>query len=128
AYPRVRAGGKGVLALTLGVLGLAASIEALHYTRAVGPSGDDFTGLLCAPAGLFLLGLGAVTLWRAPARGGARHPPRPGRRVAGGRWGARGARAVWATPPRGRAGPAGPPAGGGGRTRTSRSPPPTACA
>ena len=35
-----------------------------YYTREVGPSGDDFTGLLAIPAGLLLLGLGAVTLWR----------------------------------------------------------------
>ena len=27
-------------------------------------SGDDFTGLLCLPAGVLLLGVGAVTLWR----------------------------------------------------------------
>jgi uncharacterized protein len=36
----------------------------VHYTNTVGPSGDDYTGLLTIPAGLLLLGLGAVTLWR----------------------------------------------------------------
>ena len=36
--------------------------------RAVGPSGDDFTGLLSIPAGLLLIGLGAVTLWRSRRR------------------------------------------------------------
>jgi hypothetical protein len=64
AYPRLRGGRRGALALALGVLGIAAGIEGFYYTREVGPSGDDFTGLLCLPAGLLLLGLGAVTLWR----------------------------------------------------------------
>ena len=65
AYPRLPGGGRGALALASGVLGIAAGIEALHYTREVGPSGDDFTGLLCLPAGLALLGVGAAELWRS---------------------------------------------------------------
>jgi hypothetical protein len=64
AYPRMRGLWRGAIALALGVLGIAAGIEAAHYTNTVGPSGDDFTGLLCLPAGVLLLGLGAVTLWR----------------------------------------------------------------
>ena len=64
AYPRLRGGGRGALALTTGVLGIAAGIEGFYYAREVGPSGDDFTGLLCLPAGVALIGLGAVTLWR----------------------------------------------------------------
>ena len=64
AYPRLRGGRRGALALVFGVLGIAAGIEGFHYAREVGPSGDDFTGLLAIPAGLMLLGLGAVTLWR----------------------------------------------------------------
>jgi hypothetical protein len=39
--------------------------EAVYYTKAVGASGDDYTGLLSIPAGLLLLGLGALTLWRS---------------------------------------------------------------
>ena len=55
----------GALALVFGVLGIAAGVEGFHYTRArSAPSGDDFTGLLCLPAGLLLIGLGVVTLWR----------------------------------------------------------------
>ncbi len=83
AFPRLRAGAQGVLALALGVLGVAAGIEALHYTRAVGPSGDDFTGLLAIPAGLLLIGLGAVVLWRSRRRGGSR-PRRIARRTLAG--------------------------------------------
>jgi dienelactone hydrolase len=64
AYPRLRGGRRGALALFLGPLGIAAGIEAFYYTRELGPSGDDFTGLLAIPAGLVLLGVGVVTLWR----------------------------------------------------------------
>jgi uncharacterized protein len=64
AYPGLRGGRRGVLALTFGLLGIAAGIEGYHYTKEVGPSGDDFTSLLAIPAGLLLLCLGAVTLWR----------------------------------------------------------------
>jgi uncharacterized protein len=65
AYGRVRAGARAVIALFAGFFGLLASTEAFHYTRAVGPSGDDYTGLLSAAAGVTLLGVGAVTLWRS---------------------------------------------------------------
>jgi hypothetical protein len=71
-YPRLRGGRRGALALVFGVLGIAAGIEALYYTREVGPSGDDLTGLLAIPAGLMLLGLGAVTLWRTRRNDGSR--------------------------------------------------------
>jgi uncharacterized protein len=64
AYSRLRGGRRGALALVFGVFGIAAGIEGFYYAREVGPSGDDFTGLLAIPAGLMLIGLGAVTLWR----------------------------------------------------------------
>jgi dienelactone hydrolase len=64
AYRRLRGGWRGALALTSGVLGIAAGIEGFYYAREVGPSGDDFTGLLCLPAGVLLIGLGVVTVWR----------------------------------------------------------------
>lgn len=64
AYPRLRGGRQAALALALGMLGIAAGLEGLYYTRAVGPSGDDFSGLLCPPAGVALLGVGALKLWR----------------------------------------------------------------
>ena len=80
AYPRLRGGRRGALALVFGVLGIAAGSEALFYTREVGPSGDDFTGLLAIPAGLMLIGLGAVTLWRTRRTDG-NLPSRYGRRA-----------------------------------------------
>jgi hypothetical protein len=67
-YPRLRGGRRGALALVFGVLGIAGGIEGYHYASEVGASGDDFTSLLCFPAGLLLIGLGAVTVWRS--RGG----------------------------------------------------------
>jgi uncharacterized protein len=79
AYPRLNGGWRGALALLLGPLGIAAGLEAFHYTRELGPSGDDFTGLLCIPAGLLLIGLGAVTLWRTRRTDGSlwwRYPRR----------------------------------------------------
>jgi uncharacterized protein len=65
AYPRARAGWRAVIALLLGVFGLGTASEAWYYTREVGASGDDYTGLLAIPAGLTLLAVGVVTLWRS---------------------------------------------------------------
>jgi fermentation-respiration switch protein FrsA (DUF1100 family) len=70
-YPRLRAGARGATALLLGFFGVLVGSEAVYYTRAVGPSGDDYTGLLSIAAGLFLLGLRAVTLWRSRRRDGS---------------------------------------------------------
>jgi MYXO-CTERM domain-containing protein len=67
-YGRVRAGARAIIALLTGFVGVGVGIEAVYYTREVGPSGDDFTGLLSIPAGLFLLGLGGLTLWRSRRR------------------------------------------------------------
>jgi uncharacterized protein len=72
AYGSLRGGRRGALALVLGTFGIVAGVEAVHYASKVGPSGDDYTGLLAVPAGLLLLGLGAVTLWRTRRTGGNR--------------------------------------------------------
>jgi hypothetical protein len=70
-YPRLRGGARAAIALLVGVFGIVAGIEAVHYTTKVGPSGDDFTGFLCIPAGVVLLGLGLVTLWTTRRRHGS---------------------------------------------------------
>lgn len=66
AYPRLRPGARATLAIWVGlfmaVMGLG---EAGYYTRENGPSGDDYTGLLVIPAGLLLVGIGFLTLWRS---------------------------------------------------------------
>jgi dienelactone hydrolase len=65
SYPRFGAGARATIALLGGYLGVLGGVEAIHYTREVGPSGDDFTGLVSMAVGLILLGLGIVTLWRS---------------------------------------------------------------
>jgi predicted alpha/beta hydrolase len=67
-YGRVRAGARATIAFLAGFIGILGGIEALHYTKEVGASGDDFTGLLSIPAGLLLIGLSAVTLWKSRRR------------------------------------------------------------
>jgi uncharacterized protein len=86
AYPRLRGGRRGALALVSGVLGIAGGIEGFHYAREVGPSGDDFTGLLSLGTGALLIVLGAVTLWRTRRTEGSlwwRYPRRALIGVAG---------------------------------------------
>ncbi|HYP49220.1 MAG TPA: alpha/beta fold hydrolase [Thermoleophilaceae bacterium] len=65
AYPRLRPGLRGLLALVLVLPALLSGAEAVHYGPAVGLSGDDVTGLLAASAAPLFLGLGVVTLWRS---------------------------------------------------------------
>ena len=67
-YGRLRAGARATTALLVGFFGVLAGTEAVHYTMGAGPSGDDYTGLVSIPAGLTLIGLGAVTLWRSRRR------------------------------------------------------------
>ena len=71
-YGRVRAGARATIALASGFFGVLAATEAVYYTKEVGPSGDDYTGLLSLLAGLLLLGLGGVTLWRSRKTDGPR--------------------------------------------------------
>ena len=81
AYPRLRAGLRGILAVYVGLFMIVMGAgEAGYYTREDGPSGDDFTGLLMIPAGALLAGIGVVTLWRS--RKGGSVVRRYARRVA----------------------------------------------
>ena len=64
AYPRLRAGLRATLAIFVGIFTVTMAIEAINYYRDGTLSGDDYTGLLCIPAGLLLAGVGLVTLWR----------------------------------------------------------------
>jgi uncharacterized protein len=69
AFPRVKAGAQGLLAVTLGFLAAAGAVEGVYYTQKLGPAGDDFTSLLAAPAALAFFGVAAAALWtsRRPA-------------------------------------------------------------
>jgi uncharacterized protein len=66
AYPRLRPGLRGTLAIFVGLFMVVMGAgEAGYYTRENGPSGDDYTGLLAIPAGVLLVGVGLFTLWRS---------------------------------------------------------------
>jgi dienelactone hydrolase len=65
AYPRLRAGLRATLAFLFGFVGLLGGSEALGYAVQSGLSGDDYTGVVSFAAGLVLVGVGAVTLWRS---------------------------------------------------------------
>jgi uncharacterized protein len=70
-YPRLRPGARATLAIGFGIFTIVMGVgEAGYYTRENGPSGDDYTGLLAIPAGILLVGIGLVTLWRS-RRGGS---------------------------------------------------------
>ena len=71
-YRRLRASAQAGIALSLGVFGVVLGIEAVYYAREVGLSGDDYTGVLSIVAGLALIALGAVTLWRSRRVGDSR--------------------------------------------------------
>jgi uncharacterized protein len=68
AYGRLPAGLRGALALLFGFFGVLGGTEAAYYAQDVGLSGDDYTGLLSIAAGVVLLGVGVVTLWRTRRR------------------------------------------------------------
>jgi uncharacterized protein len=71
AYPRLRPGVRGALAIFVGIFVVVMGAgEAGYSTRENGPSGDDYTGLLAIPAGVLLAGTGLVTLWRSRRGGG----------------------------------------------------------
>lgn len=66
AYPRLGAGARAIVALGIGVIAaVGGAAEAAYYTLKVGPSGDDYTGLLMLVAGLGLVVVGCLTLWRS---------------------------------------------------------------
>jgi uncharacterized protein len=72
AYPRLHGLWRGATAVMAGVFGIMTGLDAVHYTRALGLSADDVTGLLAIPAGLALIGLGATVLYRTRSREGHR--------------------------------------------------------
>jgi len=65
AYPRLRAGFRATLLFLFAFFGLLSSVEGFYYASKVGPSGDDYSSLLSAPAAFVLIGVGAVALWKS---------------------------------------------------------------
>ena len=70
AYPHLRAGVRATLAIFVGAFVAVMAGEAINEYRDGSLSGDDYTGLLCIPAGLLLAGVGLATFWRT-RKGGA---------------------------------------------------------
>jgi hypothetical protein len=69
-YPRLRPGLRGTTLLVIGLLGVViGSTEPVYYARNHGGlTGDDYTGLVAAAGGLFLVALGVVVLWNSRRR------------------------------------------------------------
>ena len=60
-----RGGVRTLVALLLGAFGLVVTAEGWYYSLEVGPSGDDYSGVVVLPAAVTLLGLGAFEAWRS---------------------------------------------------------------
>jgi fermentation-respiration switch protein FrsA (DUF1100 family) len=66
AYPRLRAGARAVLALCVGTVATVGGVaEAGYHALEAGPSGDDVSGLAMLAAGIALLAVGCIVLWRS---------------------------------------------------------------
>ena len=68
AYSRLRSGAKAILCAVVGLFGITAGMEGWSATLQVGPSRDDYTGLLALLAGAALMIMSAATLWRTRRR------------------------------------------------------------
>jgi uncharacterized protein len=64
-YPRLRPGVRASIAAVVGLFGVAAGIEGLYYAHSGRLSGDDYTGIAAALAGVVLIGLAVATLLRS---------------------------------------------------------------
>ena len=64
-YPRLRPGLRAILCTGMGLFGITAGGEGWYYATQVGPSRDDYTGIIASVAGLALLVIAGVTLWRS---------------------------------------------------------------
>jgi hypothetical protein len=71
-YPRLRAGARASLALTVGAVGITFGVPGAYYLQHGGASGDHYTGLLAIVAGALLLLSAPVTLWKARRSDGSR--------------------------------------------------------
>jgi hypothetical protein len=71
-YPRLRAGARAATAATFGALGLAVGFPGLYHVYDGSASGDHWTGLAAIAAGLVLLAVAPVVLWRSRKTDGSR--------------------------------------------------------
>jgi uncharacterized protein len=65
-YPRLRAGARAVVTLISGSLAIVAGVvDGLRHVMVDRLAGDDVTALLALAAGIVLVALGAMILWRS---------------------------------------------------------------
>lgn len=64
AFARVGSIGRGFLALLVGLAGAVTGADALYYAAETGIGSEDLSGFMAIAAGIGLLGLGGVVLWR----------------------------------------------------------------
>ena len=72
AYPRLPAWLRAIVAMTFGALGVAIAVPSIYYVLDGSAEGAHFTGVLALAAGVTLLVIGPVTLWRTRRRDGSR--------------------------------------------------------
>ena len=73
AYPRLRAGGRALVALATGALAIVAgATDGVRHVVIDGLGGDDLLAIAAGLAGVGLVALGLVLLWRSRRIGGAR--------------------------------------------------------
>jgi hypothetical protein len=71
-YPRLPAGLRAGISMTLGAIVFAIGVPGVYYLRDGSAAFDHYTALLAFPAALILLASGPVILWRARRTGGSR--------------------------------------------------------
>jgi uncharacterized protein len=71
-YPRLPAGLRAWLSMTLGAIVFVIGVPGVYYLADGSAAFDHYTALLAFPAGVILLASGPVTLWRARRTGGSR--------------------------------------------------------
>ena len=71
-YPRLRAGARAATAATLGAIGASTGFPGVYHVLDGSASGDHYTGLAAVAAGLVLLALGPIVLWKSRKTSGSR--------------------------------------------------------
>ena len=71
-YPRARDGVRAIIAFVLGLFAVVVAGEGWYATANGVQSGDDYSGLPVLPAGIVLISLGSLLLWRSRRQNGSR--------------------------------------------------------
>jgi CBS domain-containing protein len=71
-YPRLRAGLRAAISITLGAIVVAVGVPGVYYLADGSAQFDHYTALLAFPAAVILLVSGPLILWRARRVGGTR--------------------------------------------------------